>query len=143
MALDDRDYMRRPDHQRVSSYTPLIPRRPWWQKLTWKAILAAIIALAGVVSATAWFLRDASFVGDYVGRSFGPAEGSLIVNINTATTEELETLPGIGPSLARLIMTGRPYAAVEDLERVKGIGPRTVESLRPYVKVEGETEDFQ
>lgn len=34
MSLDDREYMRRPDRDRVSDYTPPVLRRPWWQKLT-------------------------------------------------------------------------------------------------------------
>ncbi|MEQ1802615.1 MAG: ComEA family DNA-binding protein [Gammaproteobacteria bacterium] len=133
MSLDDRDYMRRP------AYTPPVPRHPWWQKLNLKTVVAAAVAVAALVSATAWFLRDASYIA-----SFLPSrEGTLIVNVNTATTDELKTLPGIGPALATLIVAGRPYANVEDLERVKGIGSRTVESLRPYVKVDGETEEVR
>jgi DNA uptake protein ComE-like DNA-binding protein len=67
-------------------------------------------------------------------------EGDLIVNVNNATRDELETIPGIGPVLSRLIIAGRPYKYVEDIERAPGIGPYTVNSIRPYVKVEGETE---
>jgi len=44
------------------------------------------------------------------------------VNINTATQAELEALPGIGPTIARRIIEGRPYRSVDDLDRVKGIG---------------------
>src|SRR5262249_27933836 len=44
------------------------------------------------------------------------------INVNTATLEELKSLPGIGPVLARRIVSGRPYASVEDLRRVEGIG---------------------
>jgi competence protein ComEA len=69
-----------------------------------------------------------------------PGEGDLIVNVNNATQAELETIPGIGPGLSRQIIAGRPYARIEDLERVRGIGRYTVNSVRPYVKVEGETE---
>jgi competence protein ComEA len=69
-----------------------------------------------------------------------PGEGDLVVNINYATQAELETIPGIGPFLARQIIDGRLYDRVEELERVPGIGRYTLNKIRPYVKVEGETE---
>jgi competence protein ComEA len=69
-----------------------------------------------------------------------PGEGDLVVNVNTATQQELETIPDIGPQLAREIIRERPYARVEDLERVRGIGSYTLNSIQPYVKVEGETQ---
>jgi competence protein ComEA len=64
----------------------------------------------------------------------GQAVGGLdvaLVNVNTATLEELETLPGVGPKTAKLIVDGRPYATVEDLLRVKGIGPATLAKIKP------------
>lgn len=68
----------------------------------------------------------------------GPApatQGSSrdLININTASATELETLPGIGPSKAAAIIANRPYSTVDDLERVPGIGARTLEQLRPLV----------
>ena len=44
------------------------------------------------------------------------------VNPNTASEAMLQTLPGIGPALARRIVEGRPYSGPEDLLRVSGIG---------------------
>ena len=67
-------------------------------------------------------------------------EASLLVNINTATQAELETLPDIGPAKAATIIAGRPYGSVEDLLRVNGIGEYTLDSLKPFVTVEGDTE---
>jgi len=69
-----------------------------------------------------------------------PTEGSLRVNVNVCTLTELETIPGIGEALAKLIVAGRPYASVDQLVDVKGIGEKSLEKLRPYVKVDGETE---
>lgn len=58
------------------------------------------------------------------------------VNVNTATLEELDALPGIGPTRAQAIIEGRPYASVDELERVPGIGPATLEELRPLITIE-------
>ena len=63
----------------------------------------------------------------------GNAPAGELVNINTASAEELTSLPGIGPSKAAAIIAGRPYASIEDLDRVPGIGPSTVEKLTPLV----------
>jgi len=58
------------------------------------------------------------------------------LNLNTASREELEALPGVGPTLAERIVKGRPYWSVEDLLRVKGIGGKTLEGIRALVTVE-------
>ncbi|HSJ04775.1 MAG TPA: helix-hairpin-helix domain-containing protein [Verrucomicrobium sp.] len=59
-----------------------------------------------------------------------------VININKATVQQLETLPGIGPETARAIVKSRPYATPEDLKKVKGIGDKTFEKMRPRVSVE-------
>jgi competence ComEA-like helix-hairpin-helix protein len=61
------------------------------------------------------------------------------VNVNTASVEQLQRLPGIGPALSRRIeqyRTGqRPFQSVEELRRVPGIGAKTLAALRPLVTV--------
>lgn len=55
------------------------------------------------------------------------------INVNTATAEQLETLPRVGPALSKRIIAGRPYANLEALDAVKGIGPKLLEALTPLV----------
>lgn len=59
------------------------------------------------------------------------------ISLNTATEQQLESLPGIGPSLARRIVAYReqngPFRRVEDLQRVSGVGPKMIVRLRGQV----------
>ncbi|MCX6338606.1 MAG: MBL fold metallo-hydrolase [Candidatus Aureabacteria bacterium] len=57
------------------------------------------------------------------------------ININTASEDELETLPRIGKIKAHDIMIRRPYASIDDLRRVPGIGAKIMERLRPLITV--------
>ena len=62
-----------------------------------------------------------------------------IVNINTATQTELETLPGIGPSLALKIINYRnengKFSSIEDIKNVSGIGDVKYNNIKNYIKV--------
>lgn len=60
------------------------------------------------------------------------------IDVNQASLQELQRLPGIGPAMAARIVEKRkqePFRAVEDLRHVSGIGVKTLEKLRPYVIV--------
>jgi competence ComEA-like helix-hairpin-helix protein len=57
------------------------------------------------------------------------------VDLNIATFEELQTLPGIGPKLAERIIAHRPFKTLADLDRVPGIGAATITRLEPLVRV--------
>lgn len=52
-------------------------------------------------------------------------------DLNGASVEELEGLPGVGPKLAARIVAGRPFDSVDALAEVRGVGPATLDRLRP------------
>lgn len=61
------------------------------------------------------------------------------LDLNTATVDELQQLPGIGPGTAKAIVQFRlksgPFQRVEDLLAIHGISKARLEKLRPYIKV--------
>ena len=63
-----------------------------------------------------------------------------LININTATSIELQTLSGVGPAVAQRIIDFREahgnFASVDELTHVSGIGPATLERLRPLITVD-------
>jgi len=70
------------------------------------------------------------------------ASSDGVINIQTASAEELQRLPGIGPSKAEAIIAQRtraPFRRIEDILRVRGIGRATFRRLRPYLSVTGST----
>jgi competence protein ComEA len=73
--------------------------------------------------------------------AIGPtaAPGEAVVDLNTATEAELDTLPGVGPVMAARILEWRSahgrFASVEQLREISGIGARTYERLAPRVRV--------
>jgi len=62
-----------------------------------------------------------------------------LININTATVEQLDTLPSIGPVTAQSIVTYRqqhgPFQHIEDIMNVPGIGPVTFEKIQNFITV--------
>ena len=65
---------------------------------------------------------------------------TVVVNINTASKQELMTLPGVGEVMAERILTyrasGNGFKSVEELGKVKGIGKRRLEQLTPMITVQ-------
>lgn len=70
----------------------------------------------------------------------GPAfHAEFRVDINQATWVEWMQLEGIGPSLAHRIVADRelngPFASIDDMMRVSGIGPKTLDRIRPWLRI--------
>lgn len=104
-------------------------------------LLAATVLFAVLVTG----IHLASLAGPDRGRYTVTARQSVpqqlpedgLININTASAQALQRLPGIGETLAERIVAEReangPYADIWDLTRVSGIGEKTVRAIAPYV----------
>ncbi len=64
-----------------------------------------------------------------------PEQSSAKIDLNSATEAQLESLPGVGPAMAKKIIAGRPYSSVADLKRA-GISESTIEKLKSSAIVE-------
>lgn len=108
--------------QRRTSVAEILPHAiPWsWQAL---ALLFYAAALSAVLSESPIHHRRPTEAAD-------PHR----IDINYGTPAELDTLPGIGPSLASAIIASRPFSSADDLSRVRGIGAALASRLRPLIK---------
>ena len=104
----------------------------------------ALQAVPGIGPKTVESLRTEAEVGDGVTvvqgatNSGSGAPSANAVNINTASTAQLDTMPGIGPSKAAAIVADRdakgPFSSCDELSRVTGVGAKTVGNLRSMCK---------
>lgn len=89
--------------------------------------------------------KDDSYISEESGadvilnENSGGLEKSSIVNINKASEVELQTLPGIGPSLAGRIIeyreTNGKFKSIEDIKNVSGIGETKFDSIKDFITV--------
>jgi competence ComEA-like helix-hairpin-helix protein len=130
MGIYDRDYMRKGDEP-----------ADWWKPgYSIKRWLTIGIIAVSLLTSVVFLARSIGIPKLFKSRPALAEKGSLRVNINTATIEELQTMPGIGPAKARLIAANRPYQSVEDLAKLQGIGHRLATDLQPLIKIDGKTE---
>jgi len=69
------------------------------------------------------------------------------INLNTATSEQLQEVPGIGPVTAEKILQARKsygaFKSVDDLQAIKGIGPKRLEKMKKYLTVSKTSQALQ
>jgi len=73
--------------------------------------------------------------GDASSNLSGTVAGSSTVNINQASAEELDALPGIGPVTAQKIISNRPYQSAQDLLEKKVVGQSEFTKIKDEVSV--------
>jgi competence ComEA-like helix-hairpin-helix protein len=78
--------------------------------------------------------RRSAWLGGNLVEARRPDSVAASEDLNLATYEELQKLPGIGPKLAERILAQRPFQSPEDLTAVPAIGSKTLERLRPLVR---------
>jgi competence protein ComEA len=104
-----------------------------------KADLSLLNLAAPLADGTQILVPKAGPPGAVVPGGETPGAASGLININTASATELETLSGIGEVLSATIVEYRdqngPFASVDDLLDVSGIGPATLEEIRDQVTV--------
>lgn len=119
MGIAERDYMRRDDGGR---------------QITWRGVL---ILVAGAILLIAFGVQHCSGTARK-DRHF--TKGSLVLNVNEATAEELQTLPGVGPARAELIIHHRPYQSVDGLFEKRALPKTVVDANRALLKTTGKNE---
>ena len=66
-----------------------------------------------------------------------------VVNVNTASAEQLQMLPRVGPAVAERIIefrqTNGEFKALEEVMLVRGVGEKTFDLIKPYLTLEGQT----
>ena len=99
-------------------------KRPIFVKFTVVPMMAALVLLTGVAIEAQTAPQQKTTA----------KEKAATVDLNKATAEELEELPGVGPATAKKIVAGRPYTKVDDLAKA-GIAERVITAIRSKVHV--------
>ena len=103
--------------------------------------LAIGVAIGNAESRASVVFSHSSFVGRGAEALENREEGIVfIININTASAQQLQTLKGIGPVLAERIVQYRetkgPFKTIEDITKVRGIGAGVYNNIAGYISVE-------
>jgi DNA uptake protein ComE-like DNA-binding protein len=145
MGINDRDYMRRSDSEPAEA-----PR-----SIAREGVTLAVCIVIGMLIVGGGIRRNTTEKEKEM-REVRAAEEQLqsllveppivvmetppklrrLVNVNTATFDELQTVPYVGEVLAGAIISHKPYGTLDELDKAPGIGKRKIEMLRPYLTAE-------
>ncbi len=111
------------------------------QEIALAALLAVALLICGIIlfplPRTPPLPQPIPLVGAQIITPVFIAPQPALVNVNSASVDDLITLPGIGPVLAARIIAFRtefgPFTSVEDLRRVHGIGVKLLEKIRDQI----------
>jgi competence protein ComEA len=96
-------------------------------------------SLLSIVALLALVAGHAHAMGQDGATTRTASEATGVVNLNTATSAELQALPGIGPATATRILEYRqkngPFKKIEEVMNVQGIGEKIFLRLRPQLSV--------
>ena len=95
---------------------------------------ASVAALVVVLSVTTGLAQSGSTASTAAGKAAASAESKAqLLDLNSATKEQLETLPGIGKSYSQKIIDGRPYRAKTDLVNKKILPQSVYDKIKDLV----------
>jgi competence protein ComEA len=100
-----------------------------WSLRTLALLAALLLMLVASASARPDFLFGATPAHPAATLNSAVAQADKLVDINSATKDELDALPGIGPAYAQKIIDGRPYRAKTDLVKEKIIPQATYDKI--------------
>ncbi len=115
---------RNPSIRKLLRTGEFVPEAIRWPSQAWAIVLLAIVMRLVALESAVMHQRTPAEIEAYAKR----------IDINDGTQGQLESLPGIGPALARAIIAARPFSSLDDLKRVRGIGTSSLQKLRPLIK---------
>jgi DNA uptake protein ComE-like DNA-binding protein len=95
--------------------------------------LTALLFASCLVGGFAFLGRVVAGTPAATAQASSPQQSADLVDINSATKEQLEALPGIGTAYSQKIIDGRPYKAKTDLVRKKIIPQATYKKIAPLI----------
>ncbi|OIJ16173.1 hypothetical protein BKP35_04130 [Anaerobacillus arseniciselenatis] len=99
--------------------------------------LAALLEDEMVIYVPFYSDEDDQLIEEFIATTFSNNTEDGKININHATVEELQTIPGIGPARAGAIVANREeqgrFQSIDDLVRVSGIGEKTLDNMREFI----------